>query len=132
MRYANTMKKTQFEKKENWGEHTFYLIYIRDEIKMIKLIGALDRQSMDKSYLSWICIYCGDDCEMPLEDFLLWDVYYQKDHLLQNSHVEEVEVEPYECFDQANKWVRGDGNGSTFRRFLDITENIACGYYYGY
>jgi hypothetical protein len=99
---------------------------------MIKIIGAIDRQSTGKNYLSWICIYYGNDCEMPLEDFLLWDVYYQMEQLLKDKYIEEIEVEPYEGFSQANVWVKGDGDGSIFKRFLDITENIPCGYYYGY
>ena len=72
----NMMKKMKFDTKDNWNLHTFYQIFLQDDVKMIRIIGALDRQSREKNYLSWICIYCKKDCVMPLEDFLLWDVYF--------------------------------------------------------
>ena len=125
-------KKTIFEKKEKWVLHTFYQLYMQDNIKMIRLIGSTDRQPRSKNYLSWICIFYGSDCCMPLDEFLSWDVYYQMDNLIQNGTVREVEVEPEECFDQSNIWIKGDGTGSVLKNFLDLTENTACDYYYGY
>lgn len=129
----NMMKKMEFEKNNHvWNLCTFYLIYMQNDVKMIKFIGMTDRESKGKDYLSWICIYCDDLCEMLLEEFLLWDVYYQFNNLMQGCDNIEIEVEPYECYEQANKWVKGDGNGSYFKKLLDITENTPCGYYYGY
>lgn len=130
----NTMKKMKFDKKsKEWNLCTFYRIYMKDNIKIIKIIGITGRASRGKEYLSWFCTYLSDDCEMPLEDFLLWDVYYQLDHLLKKCYENyDIEMEPYECYEQANKWVIGDGNGSYFKKMLDLTEYTPCGYYYGY
>lgn len=129
----NMMKKMQFDKKDkDWDVCKFYLIYMHNDIKMIKFIGFTDRQSQGKGYLSWICTYCEESCEMPLEDFLLWDVYYQFSSLMKSCENEDVELNPYECFNQANKWVKGDGSGSWFKKLFDLTENASCGYYYGY
>ena len=128
------MKTTNFSKKDKtWDCCNFYKIYINNNIKMIKFIGITDRKSTGKDYLSWICTYCKDSCEMSLEDFLLWDVYYQLNVLIQRCDDNvESEVEPYECYRQANEWVKGDGEGSFFKKLLDLTEHTPCGYYYGY
>ena len=127
----NMMKKICFDKQDKkWDCCKFYKIYIKNDIKTIRMIGMTDRCPMEKSYLSWICTYYDDNCEMPLEDFLLWDVYYQLDQLTEKSY--DVEMEPYDCFEQANAWVKGDGNGSTFKKLLDLTNDTFCGYYYGY
>ena len=126
------MKKMSFDKKEKWDLHTFYRIYMEDNVKMIKFIGMTDRGDAGKNYLSWFCVFCDERCKMPLEEFLLWDVYYQKDTLFKNSNNIETEVSPLECYNQVNEWVKGDGNGSLFKKLFDLTENTLCGYYYGY
>ena len=126
-------KTTRFDKKsKEWNLCKFYQIYMQNDIKMIRFIGMTDRVSSGKGYLSWICTYCSDDCEMPLEDFLLWDVYYQLNSLLETCDNKDVEVEPYECYAQANEWVKADGEGSCFKKLFDLTEYTPCGYYYGY
>jgi hypothetical protein len=124
----------KFDKEsKEWEICRFYKIYLDNDIKMIKIIGFTDRASMGKTYLSWICTYCEESCEMPLDKFLLWDVYYQLNFLMEKCTQNiEVEVEPYECYEQANKWVLADGNGSTFKKLLDLTKSTPCGYYYGY
>lgn len=134
MNTKNMKKIFKFDKRDNsWELCKFYKIYMKDEVKMIKFFGMTDRCDTGKNYLSWICVYCKDDCEMPIEDFLLWDSYYQLDHLMENCEDNyEVELEPYECFEQVNKWVLADGNGSYFKKILDLTECTPCGYYYGY
>jgi len=127
------MKKMKFDKKEDWCLYTFYQIYEKNEIKIIRLIGSTDRKSNNKNYLSWIITYYGDDCEMILKDFLLWDVYYQKEMMISDStELEEKETSPEECFIQSNEWLKGNGNGSYFLKFLNITEDTPCGYYYGF
>lgn len=128
---VSMMKKIQFDKKENWCLHTFYHIYMKDDIKMIRIIGQTDRMSTDKDYLSWICVYCNDECEIPLNDLLLWDVYYQLNSLLEDN-VSEIKVPPTICFNQSNEWLKGDGEGSYFLKLLKLTEDTPCGYYYGY
>lgn len=128
------MKKMMFNKNDkDWDVCKFYQIYMYDDIKMIKFIGMTDRESKGKNYLSWICTYCGESCEMPLENFLLWDVYYQLESLMNSCDGNiECEVEPYECYMQVNKWIKGEGDGSYFKKLLDLTEYTPCGYYYGY
>ena len=69
---------------------------------------------------------------MPLEEILLWDIYYQQNILFENSNNIEPEVTPDKCYTQVNEWVKGDGNGSLFKKLLDLTETTPCGYYYGY
>ena len=128
----NMTKKMKFEKNEGWKLCTFYYIYMNNDIKMIKIIGTTDRGDTGKNYLSWLCTYCAKDCEMPLENFLLWDVYYQKNFLLESCKNIEMEMTPLDCYNQANEWIKGDGHGSYFKKLLDLTENISCGYYYGY
>lgn len=132
-KFMNTMKTMKFEKGNRmWDCCTFYRIYMKDNIKMIKFIGMTDRASNGKGYLLWLCTYCEDLCEMPLEDILLWDVYYQEEQLMRRcSKNYEIEMEPYDCYEQANKWVLGDGNGSYFKNLLKLTNDISCGYYYG-
>ena len=131
--FANMTKKIGYDKKEKWTSHTYYQIYMEDEVKMIKIIGSTNRGDAGKPYLSWFCKFCKDDCIARLDDFLEWDVYYQLNALYENStKIKEIEVEPYECFAQANLWVKADGNGSEFKRFIDLTEDVPCGYYYGY
>lgn len=126
------MKKMNFDKKEKWDLYSFYCIYMENDIKMIKFIGVTDRGVTNKNYLSWLCVFCEENCKMPLEDFLLWDVYYQKDILFKNTNNIETEMPPLECYTQVNKWVKGDGDGSMFKKLLDLTESTLCGYYYGY
>lgn len=126
------MKKITFDKKDAWDVCVFYKIYIREDVKIIKIIGLTDRASQGKDYLSWLCTYCEENCEMPLTEFLLWDVYYQKHLLLESCDNVEKELEPYECYNQANEWLKGDGDGSYFQKLLDLTEDASCGYYYGY
>ena len=129
-----SMKKMKFNKNDKtWDVCKFYQIYMKNDIKMIKIIGMTDRESKNKNYLSWLCIYCEDNCEMPLNEFLLWDVYYQLNSLMEYCENNiEIEVPPYKCYEQANEWVKGDGNGSCFKKLLDLTEYTTCGYYYGY
>ena len=127
------MKKTFFNKNENWDLKLFYTIYIENNIKIIKFIGETDRADTGKEYLSWICTYCDENCKMPLCDFLLWDVYYQRKCLFDSCNKNyDVELSPQECYNQANKWVKADGDGSLFKKLLDLTENTPCGYYFGY
>lgn len=128
------MKKMMFDKNDKtWDVCKFYTIYTEDNIKMIKIIGMTDRKDNGKNYLSWMCTYCEDNCAMPLEQFLLWDVYYQLDFLMESCNKNiEVDMNPYKCYEQVNKWVKGDGNGSYFKKLLDLTKNTPCGYYYGY
>lgn len=125
-------KKMKFKKNDKWDLRTFYKIYMNNGIKMIRIIGFTNRGDAGKNYLSWFCIFCSEKCEMPLEDFLLWDVYYQEDYLLKKYNNTEIELSPLECYNQANKWIEGDGNGSYFKKLIDLTENTPCGYYYGY
>ena len=127
-------KMMSFEKRsKDWEVTKFYKIYLKDNIKTIKFIGMTDRKDTNKEYLSWIGVYCKEDCEVPVEEFLLWDVYYQFNLLMEKcKNNVEIELEPYECYEQANIWVKGDGNGSIFLRLVDITEDTPCGYYYGY
>lgn len=130
----NTMKTMSFEKRDKkWSNYIFYQIYIDvNNIKKIKFIGSTDREPLNKPYLSWVCKYYDEFCEISLEEFLLWDVYYQLDLLEKKYENKIIEVEPWECYEQANKWVLGDGNGSYYKLLVDLTENIPCGYYYGY
>lgn len=128
------LKKMKFEQNsKDWNLCTFYKIYMENDVKMIKIIGITDRESRGKNYLSWICTFCEEDCKITLEQLLLWDVYYQLDLLMSrcNNNI-DVEVEPYECYEQANKWLIGDGSGSYFKKLIDLTENTPCDYYYGY
>lgn len=130
----NMMKMMNFDKKDkNWDCCNFYQIYMKDDVKTIKFIGITDRASQGKGYLSWICITCGDSCEMSLEDFLEWDVYYQFTKLMERTEEDNIETDlpPQHAFIRANKWVLGDGNGSCFLNLLKITEDTPCGYYYG-
>lgn len=129
--HMTMMKTMKFDKKsKDWNLCTFYRIYMKGNIKTIQFIGMTDKESRGKGYLSWICTYCEDSCEMPLEDFLLWDVFYQLNFLMKSCTNKDVELEPYDCYEQANEWVKGDGNGSYHKELTDLTEYTPCGYYY--
>ena len=125
------LMKKSFDKGENWDLFKFFQIYEDVDGKKLKFIGATGRADMGKNYLSWICAYYPSTCEMYLKDILEWDIYYQIDKLFKREIFEEIEVEPYECFQQANKWILGDGSGSQYIDLLKITENTPCGFYYG-
>lgn len=127
-----SMKKMKFNKKEHWDTCKFYQIYMKDDVKMIKFIGITDRESQGKGYLAWICTTCFN-CEMYLEDFLEWDIYYQYTKLMERcrNYIVEGEHEPQDAFDKANYWVRAKGEGSYNKNLLDLTEDTPCGYYYG-
>lgn len=111
----------------------FYRIYMRDGNKYIRFIGQTDRKSTGRGYLSWLAIFFQEECEMLLEDLLEWDVYYQMSRLLETCEdTVEKEFEPQECFTQANSWLLADGEGSEFKKLLDLKVDTPCGYYYGY
>ena len=127
------MKKTKFSKNDSWDATLFYQLYMKDGNKYIRFIGQTDRVATGRGYLSWLAIFFQEECEMLLEDFLEWDVYYQKSHLFERCEdTEEVELEPPECFAQANSWLLADGEGSEFKKLLDLKVDTPCGYYYGY
>lgn len=125
-------KVLKFEKKSHdWDGCIFYQIYEKENIKMIKFIGETSRFSTGKGYLGWAYAYYNG-IEMPLEDFLMWDANYQFVKLIERNEdlIYETEVEPYECYEQANEWVLADGNGSCHLRFSYLSEETSCGFYY--
>lgn len=127
------MKKIKFQKNDDWDNQTFFQIYMKDGEKTIKFIGSTERAALhDKGYLSWLArFYYG--CELPLAQLLEWDIYYQLSKLLESDeNFVEVELEPAECFEKANEWVKADGSGSKMIKILDLTMETPCGYYYGY
>lgn len=126
------MKKTmKFNvKSKDWDLCTFYKIYMDGNIKKIKFIGTTNCTASTVDGVYWICTYCDDSCEMPLEEFLMWDVLYQENLLFKRCDNKEIKVEPWECYEQANKWVKADGAGSTYKLIYDLTEYTSCGYYY--
>ena len=126
----NLTKKMFFEKNEQWNLVTFYRIYMEAGIKQIQIIGKTDREDRGKNYLSWICSDYEEECCMPIDKFLEWDVFYQLKMLTENMEDADYEVEPWECYEQANTWIKGDGDGSVNLCLTKLTINTPCGYYY--
>ena len=127
------MKTMNFNQNDsNWHICTFYIIFIKDDKKYIKIIGSIDRVPNGEKYLAWLCSYYTEKCQMPLEQFILFSNYYQMEILCYNNIESEIITSPFCCFQQANEWVKADGKGSEFKKILDITKDTPCGYFYGY
>ena len=75
----------------------------RYSVKSITIKGITERTILDKIYRSWTITDCCHT-KVALEDFLEWDPYYQLDKMIKENGFGQQEVEPEECYEQANEW----------------------------